>query len=111
MSIAAGKLNHRVELFELATDKDSSGETVEEYVSRGSCWAEVVPLSGKEFISAASFNSKIVARVVMRKREIEANWQIRFRGKRYNVEAVLPDPVSGLEYINLPVSYGIQVEN
>lgn len=110
MTLPAGKLNHRVELWSPSTEKDAGGETVETYVSRGSCWAEVAPLSAKEFISSASFNSKIVARVSIRRREIEANWLIGFRGKYYNVEGVLPDPISGLEYLALPVSYGIRVD-
>lgn len=95
----------------IETTKDSNGDTVEEWVSRGSCWAEVVPLSAKEFVSASSMNSKVVARVTIRYRsDVQANWRIFFRGRYYNIEGVLPDPVSGLEYMTLPVSYGIQVD-
>jgi SPP1 family predicted phage head-tail adaptor len=110
MSMAAGKMNHRITLQSIVTTKDSNGDTLEEWVDQGSVWAEVVPLSAKEFINSSSFNSKIVARITIRKREVEANWRILFRGKYYNVEGVLPDPVSGLEYLTLPVSYGIQVQ-
>lgn len=108
MTQAAGKLNHRIRFESLETSQDSNGDTVEDWISQGDVWAEVVPSSAREFISASAMQSRVVARITVRRRsDIEPNWRILFRGQYYNIEGVLPDPVSGLEYLTLPVSYYI----
>lgn len=108
MTKASGKLNHRVRLESLETVQDSSGDPVEEWTHAGDVWAEVAPVSAKEFVSSAAMQSKVVARITIRYRsDIQANWRIQFRGRYYNIEGVLPDVVSGLEYLTLPVSYSI----
>lgn len=111
MTQAAGKLNHRVRLESLQTSQDVSGDTVETWTHEGDVWANVSPVSGKEFIASAATQSKIVARITVRYRaDIQATWRILFRGRYYNIEGVLPDVVSGLEYLTLPVSCGVQGE-
>lgn len=108
MTQSAGKLNHRISLESLETSQDSAGDTVEDWIPQGDVWAEVVPVSAKEFVSAAAMQSKVVARITIRYREdVQANWRIQFRNRYYNIEGVLPDVVSGLEYLTLPVSYSI----
>lgn len=110
MTQAAGKLNHRVELWSQNTTQDVNGNPVFVWSPQGSVWAEVVPLSAREFVSAAAMQSKVVARITLRYRsDIQPTWKIRFRSIWYNIEGVLPDAVSGLEYMTLPVSYGIEV--
>lgn len=108
MTQAAGKLNHRIRLESLETSQDSSGDTVEDWIHEGDVWAEVAPVSAREFVSAAAMQSKVVARITIRYRsDVQANWRIQFRNRYYNIEGVLPDTVSGLEYMTLPVSYSI----
>lgn len=108
MTQAAGKLNHRIRLESLETSQDSSGDTVEDWIYQGDVWAEVAPVSAREFVSAAAMQSKIVARITIRYREdVQANWRILFRNRYYNIEGVLTDVVSGLEYLTLPCSLGI----
>lgn len=110
MTQAAGKLNHRIRLESLQTSQDANGETVETWTHEGDVWANVSPVSGKEFIASAAMQSQIVARVTVRYRaDIQATWRILFRNRYYNVEAVLADVVSGLEYLTLPCSLGVSV--
>lgn len=110
MTQAAGKLNHRVRLESLETSQDANGETVETWTHQGDVWANVSPVSGKEFISSAAMQSQIVARITVRYRsDIQATWRILFRNRYYNIEAVLADVVSGLEYLTLPCSLGVLV--
>ena len=111
MSIAAGKLNHWILLESLESSKDSHGDTVEDWISQGGVWAEHVPSSAREFISASAMQSKVVGRFVIRTHPtIQATWRILFRGRYYNVEGVLTDPVTGLEYMTLPVSEHIRAD-
>lgn len=108
MTQAAGKLNHWVEFFSLQTGQDSNGDPVEVFTPEVSVWAEVVPASAREFVSSSAMQSRVVARIVIRQRDIAPTWKAFFRGQYYNIEGVLPDPVSGLEYLTLPVSYYIE---
>jgi SPP1 family predicted phage head-tail adaptor len=105
---AAGKLNHRISFLSLTTTKDSNGETVEEFVVARQAWAEFVPSSAREFIASNAVQSKVVGRFTIRSGEVLPDWVILFRGRYYNIEGILPDPVSGLEYITLPVSFNVQ---
>lgn len=108
MTQAAGKLNHRITFLSRTTGKDSSGDTVEDFTPVGQAWAEFVPSSAREFIASSAVQSKVVGRFVIRHREVFPDWVIQFRGRYYNIEGILPDPVSGLEYITLPVSFNVQ---
>lgn len=108
MTQAAGKLNHRVAFFSRQSEQDSAGDLVETFHHVRDAWAEVVPVSAREFIASASVQSKVVARIVVRHQALHPDWLIRFRGRYYNIEGILSDPVSGLEYLTLPVSFNVQ---
>lgn len=107
--IDAGKLRHRVSLQEQQTTrKPDTGVVVKQWVELGKLWASIEPLSAREFIAAAAEQSKIVARIVTRHNpRVTARMRFVHRGKAYNIEGVLPDRDSGLEYQIHPVSEGV----
>lgn len=71
-------------------------------------WAEVYPLSAREFIAAQASQGEITTRIMIRFRTgITRKHRIIFRGSIYNIEGVLPDPESGREYLTLPCSEGV----
>jgi SPP1 family predicted phage head-tail adaptor len=122
MTLAAGRLRHRIliERYELAVDSNgeviqdpNSGETTGAWVEVATVWAEIKPLSVREFIAAQATQSKIEARVVLRYRP-DLDGALRLvhmvngtRGKIYNPAGFLPDPDSGIEYLTSPVSTGV----
>lgn len=111
--IEAGKLRHRirVERFEDAA-VDSNGDTlpaVWELVKDG-IPAAVEPLSAREFMQAQAIQSNVTGRVTIRTGSvpsIEAKMRFVFRGKPYNIAGVIPDKDSGLDYVTLPYSVGL----
>lgn len=116
MSIPAGRLRHRIRLEELvnlldsngdAAQDDETGEVLTEWVLVSQLWAAIEPLSAREFIASQSTQSKVSARIIIRHRAINAANRIVHNGKVYNIEGVLTDKDSGLEYITLPVSEGV----
>lgn len=119
MPIEAGRLRHRVRFESFVLTLDSNGDTMQspetgveigEWVLAYEAWAAVEPLSAREFIASQSVQSKVVARIIMRQRpDIDPAMRIVFRGKVYNIEGVIPDQSSGLEYLTLPVSYGVNL--
>lgn len=107
--IEAGKLRHRVTVIYFTYVQDSFGSPVPQEHELGKFWAEVRNLSGRELMAAQAENSKVIGRIRMRRNDdIEHGMMIDHRGKRYNIEAVIPDEDSGLEFITIPFSEGVR---
>lgn len=105
----AGRLRHRISLQRQQETRDpDTGAVIVAWVEVAKPWASVEPLSAREFIASQAAQSEITARITIRYRsDVTAKDRIVHRGKTYNIEGVLPDPVSGLEYLTLPVSQGV----
>lgn len=112
MSIAAGRLKHRVQIQEFAYigQNPETGEEIRDWTTIDTVWAAVEPLSARELIAAQAVQSKVTGRIVIRYRDaLAADMRIVHRGMIYNTAGFLPDKDSGLEYITIPVSEGVSV--
>lgn len=110
MNIGAGELIHRIRIERPRyTQNDTTGErTVRWLTFADDVPARVTPLSAREFIAAQATQSKVTARIVLRYREgLNATMRVVHRGSIYNIEGVLADNKSGLEWVTLPVSAGV----
>lgn len=109
MGIAAGRLRHRVTIQEPVDSPDAMGGVVTTWQTvADSVPAEIVPLSAREFLAMNQINSSVIARITMRgRRSLEPAMRILHRGDVYNIEGILNDPDSGLEYVTIPVSKGV----
>jgi SPP1 family predicted phage head-tail adaptor len=109
MTINAGELRHRVQIQEQVVAQDSSGAVTVTWEDFGTpVWAKIAPLSAREFVQSASDQNKVVARITVRYRDgILPSMRIVHGSKYYNITGVLPDQDSGLEYLTLPVSTGV----
>lgn len=113
MTISAGGLRHWLTFERKVSERDSDGALVESWAdafavsSRMPC--EVVPLSGRELIDAQSKQSVVTARIRVRYRDgLVAKMRARATdGTIYNIEAVIPDPDSGISFRTLLVSTGL----
>lgn len=109
MSLAAGRLRHRVDLLAPGGGQDpETGELLgdEFAVLEADVPAEVVPVSVREFVASQATQSAVTTRVTLRYREdVTAQHRVRHRGKIFDIVGPpLPDPESGLEYITLACS-------
>lgn len=111
MTLAAGKLRHRVTIQQqVETQNPDTGAVTVEWGLYADCWAEYVASSVREFIAAAAVQSEVKGRFVVRADElITADMRVIHRGKAYAILGVMPDPDSGLEYMTLAVSEGVIV--
>jgi SPP1 family predicted phage head-tail adaptor len=114
MSIAAGMLRHQVALQQKVQTQDPvTLEVTNTWSTVSTVWASIEPLSAREFIQSASMQSKVSARITIRYRAgVTAAMRLvhmvnGVSGKVYNIEGVLADKDSGLEYLTLPVSEGV----
>jgi SPP1 family predicted phage head-tail adaptor len=116
--IDAGKLRHRIRIEAPVPMTDSAGDVVQdagtgevtrEWVLLGEVWAAVEPLSAKEFIQSQEIQSRVVARITFRRQTFlpDASNRIVHGERIYNIEGVLADKSSGLEYLTCPCSQGV----
>lgn len=120
--IEAGKLRHRVRIEKYDYVRDSHGDVIQdpysgavsqEWVEIAEVWAAVEPLSAREFVQSQSMQSQVSARIVIRHRDdLDASMRlVHVRKNRpdviYNPAGFLADKDSGLEYLTIPVSAGV----
>lgn len=113
--LKAGDLRHRVKIQRpVSVQNPDTGELVASWGTFRDVWAKVAPLSTRQYteqIMADAIQSKIVARITIRELDgVDATMRVLHRGKVYQIQAVLPDPESGLEYLTLAVSEGLTPE-
>jgi len=121
MAIASGKLRHRIRIEEYADVLDSNGEPargdqgefIKEWREVATVWAAIEPLSAREFIQSASMQSQVTARIVIRYRSgLDSAMRLVHLvngapNKIYNPQGFLSDKESGLEYLTIPCSEGV----
>lgn len=111
MAIDAGRFRHWVTIERPTAETfDSNGRRVapgwEVFAER--VQAAIEPLSARDAIVAEQTASKVIGRIVIRWRSgVDATMRIIHRGTIYNITGVLSDKMSGIEYMTLPVSAGI----
>ncbi|MGP9834214.1 phage head closure protein [Marinobacter sp. NSM] len=104
-----GKLRHRITIEKPGLTQDpQTGEMVPGWEAVTTVWAQKRPSSAREFKQSQAGQSEITGEFQIRYREgIDATMRILHRGKIYNIEGVLPDNESGLEWLTLPYSEGV----
>lgn len=101
-----GKLRHQVALQSRLDAQDpDTGAITQSWGPVATVWASVEPLSAREFIASQAAQAKVTTRIVIRHRDgIVPTMRAVHRGTVYNIEGVLPDRDSGLEYLTLACS-------
>jgi SPP1 family predicted phage head-tail adaptor len=110
VSLSAGKLRHRIAIQEFVSIQDSNGDMTEAWetvAGMSSVPAAIEPLSAREFIQSATEQMQSMARITIRYRALPAKFRILHKSKIYNPAGVLADKDSGLEYLTLPCSEGV----
>jgi SPP1 family predicted phage head-tail adaptor len=116
MAFNAGNLRHRVVIERQTYLQDSAGDPIQdpvtgelrrEWTTLTTVWADIAPLSAREFIASGATVSELSARITIR-------WftgllptdRFNHSGVIYNPKGILPDLDSGREYITIPVGTG-----
>lgn len=106
LSLPAGSLNHRIEIQSLESVQDEvTGDITPLWATFCNCWANVRPVSGREFMGADREQSQITATIKIRYREgVKPSMRVIHGTHTYNIEEVLEDPESAREWLTLPVT-------
>lgn len=109
--LAAGRLRHRIRLDALtASTDDDNGERAETWADAFGLLlpAEISPLYGRELIAAQAVQSKVTTKIKLRYRAgVVASMRAVHRGLVYSIEAVVPDPESGVRWMTLFCTSGV----
>ncbi|WP_084999597.1 phage head closure protein [Cronobacter sakazakii] len=105
----AGKLRHRITLQKpVKKQSPTTGAIINTWEDVATLWADVVDLSVREFVAAQAGQNEVTSRITIRYRQDVTNkHRILYRGRIYNIHGVLADDKSGLEYLTLPCSQGV----
>lgn len=120
-TLAAGRLRHQISIQRLIAILDSNGdeaqadngEALREWVEIALVWAAIEPLSAREFIQSNATQAEVVARVTIRYRSDIKPTDRLVHIKNgtaetyFNIAGLLGDRDSGLEYLTIPVSAGV----
>lgn len=103
-------LRHRVQIQTHTPTQDSgTGVITHAWVLFADVFAHVRPASVREFVAAGATASKITAAITIRYLGgVKASMRVIHGSRTYNIEGVLPDPRSGIEFLTLPVSEVIE---
>jgi len=105
-----GKLRHLVSLWcnRPTQQNAATGAIVDNWVLVADLWASIEPMSAREFVAAHAVQSEVTTRITIRSRAgVTAAMRIEYRGTIYNIVGVLADRESGVEYMTLPCSEGV----
>ena len=106
----SGGLRHRVDIQQRTETQDTTtGESVTTWTT---LWpkvpAKIEPLSVKEFLQSKTDQASVSARVTIRYRSgMDASMRIVHNSKIYNPAGFLADRKSGLEYLTMACSEGV----
>jgi len=108
--VAAGGLRHKVALHQPVIQQDPlTGEQIVLWVTVADVWANVEPLSGREYFSSGAEQSDVRTKITIRYRDgLGSDMRILFRGKLYSIFTILPDNESGIEHLTLMCGNGVR---
>lgn len=111
-AVASGDLRHKVQLQALTTTQNPvTGEIEQTWSTIAEPWAQVVPMSAREFVAAAAEQSEVRGRIVIRYRgDVDASMRIVYRGKWYGIFGVMEDAESGKEHQTLMTGEGVRLD-
>ena len=105
----AGRLRHVIRIEEQVQIRDEYGGIKIEWREKyNKIYASVEPLSMREAYINNSTQNSITTRIIIRyKDDILPSQRVIFRNNIYNIESVIPDNNSGLEWLTLTCSSGL----
>lgn len=85
-----GKLRHRIIIQTQRNRPSEYGAVVAEWHDLHTAWAEVKPISGREYFSAQQVQSEVTTQIWIRYRDgIEPTMRVAHKGKLYEIVSVL----------------------
>jgi SPP1 family predicted phage head-tail adaptor len=86
----AGALRHKVIIEQPVETVNSLSEVITSWTTFTTVWAEILPLSGKEYWSSKQVNSEVTGKIRIRyKSGITPKMRVKYGTRIFNIEAVM----------------------
>ncbi|SDY84663.1 phage head closure protein [Thermoactinomyces sp. DSM 45892] len=83
-------LRHRIRILDRVITRDDEGSPIEDWTTKVTLWAEVNPLSGREYYQAAAVQSENDVKIRIRYRaDISTDMRVQFNQKLYDIQSVV----------------------
>jgi len=84
----AGNLHHLVEIQHYQESQNDLGESLKSWTLFKKAWAEIKPISGKEFFQASKENNEVSHRVIIRFIDgILPSMRVKFKDRFFDIES------------------------
>lgn len=85
-----GKLRHRITLLKQVNEVNDYGASVQTWRTVATVWAEVRPLSGREYFSAQQVQSEVTTQIWLRYIDgIKPTMKVKFGKREFEIISVL----------------------
>lgn len=86
----AGRLNHLITIQEPTEIQDTTGQAVKSWGTFAQVWANIEPLSGREFLDAQQINAETKVRIRIRKLDdVTQKMRVSYDSKVYNINTII----------------------
>ena len=99
MTIHAGKLTEQIVIQSASGSQDSYGEPAENWstISVGTCWAQVIAQSGKEFVADARETADhSVAFLIRHRTDVTTQMRVQWESRNYEIQSIDHERINGM---------------
>lgn len=95
-----GRMRFRIEIEEPISLTDNDGFVTEDWIPVALVWADITPVSGKEYFESAQTLSEVTSKIYIRYyRELKTTMRIKCDDKIFNIQSILQDERQGITTI------------
>ena len=92
-----GRMRYRIEIENFVNETDNDGFATENWAHFGSVWADITPISGKEYLNSAQTLEEITSKIYIRYiPSIKNTMRIKYLERVFNIQSNLPDERHGI---------------
>ena len=92
-----GKMRYRIEIEDFISTTDSDGFVSELWNNFATVWADIIPVSGKEYFNSAQTLEEVTNKIYIRYiSSIKTTMRIIFNERIFNIQSILPDERNGM---------------
>ncbi len=85
-----GMLRHRIVIQENRVSRDSFGAEISEWIQFAVVWAEVSPISGREYVSFKQINAEITTKITIRYLAgVTTEMRVLFKDRVFEIDSVI----------------------
>ena len=91
-----GRMRYRIDIEDYISSTDLDGFVTEDWNNFATVWADIIPVSGKEYFSSAQILEEVTNKIYIRYiSSIKTTMRIIFGDRIFNIQSILSDERHG----------------